>query len=247
MTTTGWAPRHGAPKSDGTQPHRSSSRSGGPTMKDLRDKQVRTVQVKKEENEQAKAKRENGACTREAGQANDPTDSSQDIFLTDSAAEDIFGPGGMRYGREEIDEAAVRADSERAEQQHIRNTCGMAKVPKHEQINRLSQKLKPFRRKVLDVGDAADCMFEAARDQYNQLPDQPRLDFMYSVQALREMIAYGTGPIERRWPSHQSWFLLLLTLRIRPNGTLTAKRSPSLANGAINLKSSPSRPSPTAR
>jgi hypothetical protein len=153
-------------------------------MKELCDKQVRTVQVMQEKNKRAKAKREKSVCAREAGQANDPTDSSQDIFLTDSAAEDIFGPGGMRYGREEIDEAAVRADSERAEQQHIRNTCGMAKVPKHEQINRLNQKLMPFRRTVLDVGDAGDCMFEAARHQHNNLPDQPRLDFMDSVTSM---------------------------------------------------------------
>jgi hypothetical protein len=99
-------------------------------MKELRDKQVRIVQVKQEKNERAKAKRENGVCAREAGQANDPTpDSSQDAFLSNSAAEDIFGPGGMRYGREEIEEAALLAESARAQQQHIRNTCGMAEVP----------------------------------------------------------------------------------------------------------------------
>jgi hypothetical protein len=88
-------------------------------MKDLYDEQDRVVQVKKEENEKAKAKRENGACAREASHANDPTtDSSQDVFLSDSAAEDIFRPGGMRYGGEEIEEAAVLAESARAQQQH---------------------------------------------------------------------------------------------------------------------------------
>jgi hypothetical protein len=65
-------------------------------VKELRDNQVRTVQVKLEKNERAKAKREKSACAREADQANDPTpDSSQDSFLSDGSAEEIFGPGGI--------------------------------------------------------------------------------------------------------------------------------------------------------
>jgi len=65
----------------------------------------------------------------------------------------------------------------------------MADVPKQEQIRRLNEKLRLFRRTALDVGDAGDCLFEAACEQYKQLPDQPPLHFMRSAQALREMIA----------------------------------------------------------
>jgi len=159
-------------------------------MKDLNDEQDRIVQVKNEENEKAKAKREKGARAREASPANDPTpDSSQDFFLPENAQEEIFGPVGMRYGREEIAEAAVLAESVRAQQQHSRDTGGMADVPKEEQIRRLNEKLRLVRRTVLDVGDAGDCLFEAACAQYKQLPDQPTLHFMRSAQALREMVA----------------------------------------------------------
>jgi len=42
-------------------------------MKDQHNELVRVVQVKKEQNEKAKAKRENGACAREASPANDAT------------------------------------------------------------------------------------------------------------------------------------------------------------------------------
>jgi hypothetical protein len=59
-------------------------------MKEQCDNQVRTVQVKQEKNERAKAEREKSDdCAREADQANNPTsDTSQNNF------EDIFGPGG---------------------------------------------------------------------------------------------------------------------------------------------------------
>ena len=88
--------------------------------------------------------------------------SSRDFFLPENAQEEMFGPGWMRYGREEIADTAVLAESLRAQQQHSRDTCGMADVPKEEQIRRLNEKLRLVRRTALDVGDAGDCLFEAA-------------------------------------------------------------------------------------
>jgi len=125
-------------------------------MKQLVDDQHHTIKVKLEDNERAKAQREKTRAPEDETIANE---SSQDNY------EDIFGAGGMLYGREEEDghgEEDVVAESLRAQAQHAHDTCGMAQIPKDEQIRRLNEKLQTIGRQVVNVGDNGDCLFETA-------------------------------------------------------------------------------------
>ena len=144
-------------------------------MKKMADDQDHVVKVKPEDNERAKAQREKPRAQKDA-LANDSAD---DDF------QDMFGPGGMRYGREEVD---IVAESIRTQEQHAQDTCGMAQIPKREQIKRLNEKLQTIGREVVDVGENGDCLFEAARVQYQSIVDN-REAFMASAQDLRHQIA----------------------------------------------------------
>lgn len=151
-------------------------------MKQLVDDQHHTIKVKLEDNERAKAQREKTRAPEDETIANE---SSQDNY------EDIFGAGGMLYGREEEDghgEEDVVAESLRAQAQHAHDTCGMAQIPKEEQIRRLNEKLQTIGRQVVNVGDNGDCLFEAACVQY-QSNAENRAAFMASAQDLRHQIA----------------------------------------------------------
>ena len=58
-----------------------------------------------------------------------------------------------------------------------------------QQIQLLTCKLAPLKRKVVDVAAKGNCLFDAVRLQYNLLSDQPERAFMASTQSLRDMIA----------------------------------------------------------
>ena len=90
---------------------------------------------------------------------------------------------------EESDLQAALQDSVRMHKKDIQVSRGMVSLTYKQQIQLLTRKLASSKRKVLDVANRGNCLFDAVRLQYNLLSDQPERSFMASTQSLRDMIA----------------------------------------------------------